>query len=93
MLNFFIIGFSLSKSSFPFNIIAHKAGVKERATKVDKPIEQAIHTANCWNILPLIPGIKQTGTNTAIRTNDVAITALVTSCIVTIVASLGDLPS
>src|SRR5574344_39553 len=51
VLNFFINSNSLS-SSCSFKIIAHNAGVNDNATIVDKPIEQAIQTANCWNILP-----------------------------------------
>ena len=40
-----------------------------------------------------MPPMKQTGTNTAINTRDVATTAPNTSCIVTSVASFGDFPS
>ena len=76
-----------------FGMIGYKfLGVREFPS-VDNPIDVAIHRANCLNICPVIPDIKDTGTNTAINTSDVAITAPNTSSIVTSVASLGDLPS
>ena len=56
-------------------------------------IEDAIQSANCLNICPVIPPINDTGTNTAIRTSDVATTAPKTSSIVISVASFGLLPS
>ena len=85
-----------SKSAFSspdFSIIAQSAGARVKATKVDKPIDDAIHNANCLNICPVIPDINDTGTNTAINTKEVASTAPNTSFIVISVASTGFLPS
>ena len=80
-------------SSPDFKTIEQSAGANVRATRVDKPIDEAMHNANCLNICPVIPAIKETGTNTAIKTNEVASTAPKTSFIVISVASLGVLPS
>ena len=64
------------------NIIEHSAGASVRATRVERPIDEAMHIANCLNILPDIPSKNETGTNTAIRTSEVATTAPKTSFIV-----------
>ena len=80
-------------SSPDFKIIEHSAGDSVNATTVESPIDVAIQTANCLNICPVIPVIKDTGTKTAINTNEVATTAPKTSTIVISVASFGDLPA
>ena len=80
-------------SLFESRIIAHSAGASVNATIVERPIELAMHSANCLNICPVIPAINETGTNTAINTSEVATTGLKTSFIVISVASFGDLPS
>ena len=80
-------------SSPDFNIIEQRAGASVKATRVDSPIEEAIHSANCLNIRPVIPPINDTGTNTAINTSEVAKTAPNTSFIVISVAVLGSFPS
>ena len=82
----FCINLKSAFSSPDFKIIAHNAGASVNATSVDKPIEEAIHSANCLNICPVIPDIKDTGTNTAINTREVASTAPKTSFIVISVA-------
>ena len=74
-------------------MIEQRAGERVSATIVDKPTEVAIQTANCLNICPVIPPKKDTGTNTAINTKEVATTAPNTSSIEMFVASLGALPS
>ncbi len=56
-------------------------------------MDDAIHKANCLNILPVIPPINDTGTKTAIKTKDVAKTAPKTSFIVISVAVFLSLPS
>ncbi len=52
-------------------------------------IENAIVSENCRYKMPVVPGKNDTGTNTAISTSDVAITALVTSLMARDVASCG----
>ena len=50
-------------------------GESVRATKPEKPTEMASVTLNSANSLPVSPGMKVTGTNTASSTSVVAITA------------------
>ena len=54
----------------------------------------AIVSENCLYRMPVVPGKKLTGTKTDMSTSEVAITALVTSRIPTLVASCAsDMPS
>ncbi len=46
-------------------------------------MENAMVSANCRNRMPVVPGKNATGTNTATRTSEVAITAPATSFIAT----------
>ena len=70
-----------------FRNIAHKAGVKVKATNPEITIEITIVIANCWYIAPVKPPINETGTKIEHRTNTIAITGAVTSFIALIVAS------
>ena len=54
--------------------------------------ETAIVTANCWYSLPVIPGMKAVGTNTADRMIAMAMTGPDTSSIALRAASLGAMP-
>ena len=54
-------------------------------------IEKAIVSANWRNRIPVVPGKNATGTNTATRTSEVAITAPVTSFMAADAARLGSL--
>ena len=74
-------------------IIEHNAGDRVRAQIADSAMETAIHTANCLYISPDRPGIKLTGTNTAINTSAIETSAPPISFMVNWVASTGDLPS
>ena len=58
---------------------AANAGDRVSALKAESAMEKAIVKANCWYILPVVPGNSETGTNTAISTSEVAMTAPVTS--------------
>jgi hypothetical protein len=49
-------------------------------------IENAIVSANWRNRIPVVPGKKATGTNTATSTSDVAMTALVISAVAAVAA-------
>src|SRR5580698_8551777 len=51
--------------------------------------ENAMVSANCLNKIPVVPGNNATGTNTATRTSDVAMTAPATSFIATDAALCG----
>src|SRR5215470_9724019 len=51
--------------------------------------EKAIVSANCRNMMPVVPGKSATGTNTATSTSDVAITVPATSFIATDAALCG----
>src|ERR1700722_12439470 len=59
--------------------IAESAGVKVSALKAEIDTEKAMVSANCRNKMPVVPGKKATGTNTATSTNEVATTAPATS--------------
>jgi hypothetical protein len=52
-------------------------------------MENAIVSENCRYRMPVVPGKNDTGTKTAMSTNEVAITALVTSPMAREVASCG----
>ena len=58
-----------------FNKIADIAGVKVTDTNAEKNIENAIVKANCLYNFPVVPGKNATGTNTVIKTREVARTA------------------
>ena len=72
--------------------VAHSAGLSVSAFSVEKQIATDIVTANCWYTLPVMPGMNPTGTKIASSTSVVAITAPVTSRIVSSVASLRAMP-
>ena len=72
--------------------IADKAGLSVNALKAEKATETAMVTANCWYILPVMPGIKAVGMNTAMRMRAIATTGPATSSIAFNVASCGDNP-
>src|SRR5207244_8001792 len=61
------------------------------ALKAEMEIEKAIVSANWRNRIPVVPGKNATGTNTATRTSEVAITAPVTSFMAADAARLGSL--
>src|SRR4029077_16914825 len=69
--------------------MADNAGVNVSALNVEIETENAIVSANCRKRIPVVPGNKATGTNTATSTSDVAITAPVTSFIATDAALCG----
>jgi hypothetical protein len=75
-----------------FSIIAHSAGVSDRALKADSSTEMAMVSANCLYMLPTSPPSMATGTNTAERMRAMPMTGAVTSSIALIVASLGLMP-
>ena len=67
--------------------MAASAGESVSALNAEIAIANAIVSENCLYRMPVVPGKKLTGTNTEISTSDVAMTALVTSRIATLVAS------
>src|SRR5262249_23340029 len=69
--------------------MAESAGVSVSALNAEIETENAIVSANCRNKMPVVPGNSATGTNTATRTRDVAITAPATSFIATDAALWG----
>src|SRR5438270_4932866 len=69
--------------------MAERAGVSVSALKAEIATENAIVSANCRNKIPVVPGNKATGTNTATSTSEVAITAPVTSFMATDAALCG----
>src|SRR5208283_1658023 len=58
---------------------AESEGVRVSALKAEIEIEKAMVSANWRNRMPVVPGKKATGTNTATSTSEVAMTAPVTS--------------
>src|ERR1017187_2159051 len=79
----------LGRSSSPRRNIAESAGESVSALKAEMAIENAMVSENCLYRIPVVPGKNETGTNTAISTSDVAMTALVTSPMAREVASCG----
>src|SRR6266567_7187596 len=77
------------RSSSPRRNIADNAGDSVSALNAEMAIENAIVSANCRYRIPVVPGKNDTGTNTAMSTSDVAITALVTSPMARDVAACG----
>src|ERR1700758_3560589 len=69
--------------------MADSAGVRVSALNAEIATENAIVRANWRNKIPVVPGNKATGTNTATSTSDVAITAPVTSFMATAAALCG----
>src|SRR5262249_60020775 len=65
------------------------AGVSVSELNAEIETENAIVSANCRNIMPVVPGKRATGTNTATSTSEVAITAPATSFIATEAALCG----
>src|ERR1700723_1815745 len=78
-------------SFFGRKSIAERAGLSVSALKAEKATETAIVTANCWYILPVMPGIKAVGINTAIRIRAMATTGPTTSPIAFNAPSCGDI--
>jgi hypothetical protein len=62
-------------------MIALKAGHNVRADIHDRPTDDAMVTPNCVKKAPDVPGIKQTGINTAMNTKVQDTTATDTSFI------------
>jgi len=62
-------------------------GLNVRATMVEMITETAIVMVNCRNNCPVIPLRKLTGTNTAHKTKDIAIKALLRPFMAFLVAS------
>ncbi len=73
--------------------MAHSAGLRVRALIELNTVAIEIVMANCLKSVPVMPGMKMVGTNTASRTSVVAITGPETSRIDTMAASCGSLPS
>ena len=74
------------------NINTVKAGVRVKATRPDITTDTAIVIANCWYIAPVMPPIKETGTNTAESTKTIATSGPETSFMASMVASLTPTP-
>ena len=55
--------------------MAHRAGVSDSAKKAEKPIDTTMAAENCWYMMPTEPGKNAIGTNTAIKTSVMPITA------------------
>ena len=72
--------------------IEHRAGLKVKALMAENNTEMAMVIANCWYKRPVIPGVKATGTNTAIKIIAIAITGPATSFMAKLVASRGLFP-
>ena len=81
------------RCSSPRSNSAESAGESVSALKAEMAIENAIVRENCRYKMPVVPGKKLTGTNTAMSTSEVAMTALVTSFIAREVAAWGSLCS
>jgi hypothetical protein len=72
--------------------IAERAGESESALKAESRTEIAMVSANCWYMLPVRPGMKATGTNTAVRMRAMPMTGADTSFMAWMVASFGVMP-
>src|ERR1700712_426154 len=68
--------------------MAASAGESVNALNAEIAMENAMVSENCLYSMPVVPGKKPTGTNTLISTSEVAMTALVTSAMATLVASI-----
>ena len=75
-----------------FRISAHKAGVKDKATKAERAMETEIVKANCLYSCPTVPPRKATGIKTEAKIKAMATTGPETSFIALYVASFGDNP-
>lgn len=69
---------------------AHSAGFRVRAFRAESSMAAETATANCWNICPVMPGMKATGTKTASNTEVMAIIGAVISPMAFLAASAGD---
>ena len=67
---------------------AASAGESVSALKAEIAIANAMVSENCLYRMPVVPGKKLTGTKTEMSTSEVAMTALVTSRMPTLVASM-----
>ena len=72
-----------------FSSIAASAGDRVSALTADSSTEIAMVIANCWYSAPVMPPMKPTGTNTAVRMSAMAMTGPDTSSIALMVASFG----
>src|SRR3984885_2907924 len=77
------------RASSPRRNNADNAGESVSALNAEIAIANAMVSENWRYRMPVAPGKNETGTNTAISTSDVAITALVTSLMACEVASCG----
>ena len=59
----------------PLNRIAHRAGLRVNELNAEMMVEAAMVSANCLKNSPLIPAMKAVGTNTAVSTSAMAMTA------------------
>jgi hypothetical protein len=69
------------------------AGLNVRALNAETMTEIAMVMANCWYSLPVMPGMKTVGTNTAASTRAIPITGPDNSSIAFRAASFGARPS
>ena len=76
-----------------FSRMAHRAGLSVSATTVESRTATVTVTANSRYRIPVMPGNRATGMNTAASTSDVAISAPVNSSIAWMVASRAARPS
>jgi Asp-tRNA(Asn)/Glu-tRNA(Gln) amidotransferase A subunit family amidase len=75
-----------------FKSTAQSAGLSVSELTAEKNVETAMVTANCLKNCPVIPVIKMHGTNTHIRTNEIAMIGPETSSIALIAAWRGSMP-
>ena len=72
--------------------MAARAGDRDSALKAESSTEIAMVSANCWYMLPVRPGMKATGMNTAERMRAMPMTGADTSFMAWTVASCGLIP-
>ena len=80
-------------SVFGFSSSAASAGLSVSALNADRITDIAIVTANCWYNLPVMPGMKAVGTNTAARISAIATTGPETCSMALMAASRGESPT
>ena len=83
---------SLVTACCGFNSFAHRAGVRDRATRADRAMDTEMVRANCLYSWPVDPLMNEIGTNTAASTQAMATTGPETSFMARYVASRGDRP-
>ncbi len=72
-----------------FSIREQSAGVRVSATSPESTTEMTIVAANCWYMLPVMPPMNATGTNTEQSTSTMAISAPAIWRMARFVAALG----